>query len=487
LDQNYVSEITNLQVYPNLTILSLKNNAISQIELDAFANLTMLEKLELEGNPLQTISGPIFEDLSDLQELNLRSTELLSLHDSVFAGLSQLITLSLGSNNLETLSADTFSTTTELSSISLRGNDIKTLQEDLFESLPPTYSVDLTDNPLSCDCELLWLYSAAQNRSSVLTDPSNTLCHWPDYLRSRQLTSLVADDFLCFGPTLVEEQEDQTVRTTERAVLACNVTAQPRPLVTWYRGGQMLIRSNGYRNESAGDSSLFGRLTILGDGSLEIADVMHEDQGEYFCVAGNSYGNISSNTSYLTVLESTCFNGEQDAHETDVDCGGIYCDQCSLSQKCRQNTDCSGELVCLFYYQLPSSLLYISSENARAYTCDNQSVPQILLEERLKASLLEIGYPVTLNETIQNVLDNLRSFLSTALDIPLLSVNNVNIVTIARKYEPLIQVWFDVQRSRQGEDAVSSLTRQLNDGVLLGTLKVDSTSSDRLYRVRLNV
>ena len=189
----------------------------------------------------------------------------------------------------------------------------------------------MVDNLLSCDRALLWLYNA-QNTSLQLVDPLDTLCHWPDYLRGQPLTTLTPGDFIdcewaslprrdneCLSlllsppflpssppsplvaPTLESGPADTTVLTTTTVVLPCNVTAQPRPVVTWFKDTVTLLRSDGYLNASAA-ASAGGRLTVLGDGSLEIQLVQHQDQGSYSCVGTNPNGTVSSNTSFLTVL-----------------------------------------------------------------------------------------------------------------------------------------------------------------------------------------
>ena len=105
--------------------------------------------------------------------------------------------------------------------------------------------------------------------------------------------SLVAD------PVIVEESSDQTVLTDGIYIIPCNITGQPRPLVSWYKDGYLLMQSDGLSNLSA---TQVGRLSVLGEGSLQLSPVEHEDQGEYYCTGQTDTMNISSNSSYLTVL-----------------------------------------------------------------------------------------------------------------------------------------------------------------------------------------
>lgn len=40
----------------------------------------------------------------------------------------------------------------------------------------------------------------------------------------------------------------------------------------------------------------------------------------------------SQNFKSIIISEWTCFNGIQSSHETDVDCGGEFCDPCNITQ-----------------------------------------------------------------------------------------------------------------------------------------------------------
>ena len=103
------------------------------------------------------------------------------------------------------------------------------------------------------------------------------------------------------APTLVSGPVDTAQLTTTTVDLPCNVTGQPRPLVTWFKDGVTLVRSDGYLNASVA-ASAGGRLAVLEEGSLRIQQVQHSDQGSYSCAASNPNGTVASNTSFLTVL-----------------------------------------------------------------------------------------------------------------------------------------------------------------------------------------
>ncbi|XP_022799388.1 hemicentin-1-like [Stylophora pistillata] len=72
--------------------------------------------------------------------------------------------------------------------------------------------------------------------------------------------------------------------------LSCNVSGEPMPTISWTMNGSPL------------DTSDNSRISFMEDNkNLIIANVNRRDSGEYQCVANNSLGNVSSNTSTLSV------------------------------------------------------------------------------------------------------------------------------------------------------------------------------------------
>ncbi len=66
----------------------------------------------------------------------------------------------------------------------------------------------------------------------------------------------------------------------------------------------------------------------------------------------HSPGYCTNGALYLNNCDTLCGNAQQDAGETDVDCGGSVCNPCESGLKCDQNSDCISELclnhVCEF-------------------------------------------------------------------------------------------------------------------------------------------
>ncbi|XP_062403149.1 contactin-1a isoform X2 [Sardina pilchardus] len=75
-----------------------------------------------------------------------------------------------------------------------------------------------------------------------------------------------------------------------RVVIECKPRAAPKPTFSWSKGTELLSNSS--------------RISIWGDGSLEIIDVTKADEGSYTCFAENERGKANS-TGYLSITDAT--------------------------------------------------------------------------------------------------------------------------------------------------------------------------------------
>ena len=79
------------------------------------------------------------------------------------------------------------------------------------------------------------------------------------------------------------------VPSGHQLTVGCTATGNPRPTVSWLNNNNRPI------SESA------GRVRVLGDGSLQIANFDSRDAGRYNCRASNSEG---SDQEYINVREA---------------------------------------------------------------------------------------------------------------------------------------------------------------------------------------
>ena len=71
----------------------------------------------------------------------------------------------------------------------------------------------------------------------------------------------------------------------QSATFLCNVTAQPRPEITWWRMGRQLVEQPGVIKIS---NSTFGEREIVSNLTIIMADP--SDAGRYACNATNAAG-----------------------------------------------------------------------------------------------------------------------------------------------------------------------------------------------------
>jgi roundabout, axon guidance receptor 2 len=91
------------------------------------------------------------------------------------------------------------------------------------------------------------------------------------------------------NPRIVEHPEDQYVVKNEPATLNCKAEGEPPPIITWYRGGQLVITAN--ENPSS-------HRMLLPSGQLFFLRVQHNsknqtDVGVYYCNATNPETRVS--------------------------------------------------------------------------------------------------------------------------------------------------------------------------------------------------
>ena len=86
---------------------------------------------------------------------------------------------------------------------------------------------------------------------------------------------------------IVTHPQNTSVLTRESVTISCNITALPRPIVTWVKDNETVEYDQ--------------RLQLLEDGSLYISNVMLADEGLYQCMATNINGSVESDYGMVEV------------------------------------------------------------------------------------------------------------------------------------------------------------------------------------------
>ncbi|XP_074027159.1 uncharacterized protein isoform X2 [Leptinotarsa decemlineata] len=200
-----------------LSVLDVSSGGLSNISSNAFRGLTGLRSLNLADNRLVQIPTAQLGYLSRLEDLIIGQNEFTRLGKGSFKGLTNLRKIDItGANNLEHLEKGTFSDNLNLETIVLvsnkrlesledgalvglpnlrhlvlRENSIRTISESVT-SWNELRALELTDNPINCDCQLLWLIKSINSKNLT-----NVQCSTPLRLRDRSLRTLTADELGC--------------------------------------------------------------------------------------------------------------------------------------------------------------------------------------------------------------------------------------------------------------------------------------------------
>lgn len=200
-----------------LTVLDLNSAGLSNISENAFRGLSGLRNLNLADNRLEHIPTKQLSHLSRLEDLTIGQNDFAVLEANSFKGLSNLKKLEIaGATYLERINKGAFVDNLNLEVIILTSNrKLNSLEEGALSGLPNLKHLilkdnafkslsgsalswnelkvlDLSDNPLFCDCQLLWLAKLA-----TVKNLTAVRCGHPLQLRDRSLRTLEADDLGC--------------------------------------------------------------------------------------------------------------------------------------------------------------------------------------------------------------------------------------------------------------------------------------------------
>ncbi|KAJ8412468.1 hypothetical protein AAFF_G00128040 [Aldrovandia affinis] len=174
----------NLNAVPlvsaNVTLLSLKSNAIRKLPEDVFHKYSELLRLFLQNNSIQTVSSHAFSGLYKLRKLSLSQNCITSLRPGVFSDLHKLHWLILDDNPLKRISQDTFIGLKALFFLSMVNTSLEQLPQARLCSHTPLLSwLDFEGNRIETlnfstllSCDELTVLSLRDNRIKKL--PENT-------------------------------------------------------------------------------------------------------------------------------------------------------------------------------------------------------------------------------------------------------------------------------------------------------------------------
>ncbi|KAM3838396.1 leucine-rich repeat and immunoglobulin-like domain-containing nogo receptor-interacting protein 2 [Diretmus argenteus] len=250
----------------NLTMLFITNTNLSAFPGPALRNLPYLTHLNLSYCRIQHIQQGELGQFPHLLELRLQGAQLISIEPFAFVGLTALQLLDVSQNRLDSL------------------------ERGVFASLDTLQRLYLGDNPLVCDCRLLWLLNGHKPPSLQILDVQPE-CISPERLLGKLLHDLkeplVSRYMTCTKPR-IGPNTTQLLMADEGqpAHLSCMAEGAPHPSVVWMTPHRRYITAK---------SS--GRVEVQADGTLEIKAAELHDSGVYLCIASNAAGNASLSAS----------------------------------------------------------------------------------------------------------------------------------------------------------------------------------------------
>lgn len=211
-------------VLEGLNRLELKGASLYNISKDSFKGLDVLRTLDLSDNRLKYIPTMELSSLKRLEQLSFGQNDFEVIHEGAFIGMTNLRRIEISaSSKLKRIEASAFgansnleylivTSNTELAEVEegalsglprlkqviLRDNALTTLAEGLFQ-WGDLEILDLSENPIRCDCQMIWLRNILISKSNSSSHENNFLvkCASPERLRGESLIILTPEILGC--------------------------------------------------------------------------------------------------------------------------------------------------------------------------------------------------------------------------------------------------------------------------------------------------
>ncbi|XP_061669928.1 leucine-rich repeat and immunoglobulin-like domain-containing nogo receptor-interacting protein 1-B isoform X2 [Syngnathoides biaculeatus] len=243
----------------NLTSLAITNCNFTAIPYKAISHLSYLRFLNMSFNPILTVEGNQLHNLQKLQVFHLAGGRLITIEPYSFRGLNHMHILNVSSNRLSTL------------------------EESVFHSVGNLETLALHDNPLACDCRLLWVF---RRRWRLNFNRQQPICASPDVVQGKEFKDfpdiLPSDYFICHKSKIVDNKvQESHVDEGTTVSFTCQAEGEPAPVIMWLSPKKDYITTK----------TVGTRLSVSDDGELEVRYAQIQDNGTYLCIASNAAGN----------------------------------------------------------------------------------------------------------------------------------------------------------------------------------------------------
>ncbi|XP_061831352.2 leucine-rich repeat and immunoglobulin-like domain-containing nogo receptor-interacting protein 1-B [Nerophis lumbriciformis] len=243
----------------NLTSLAITNCNLTIIPYQAISHLRYLRFLNLSFNPIRTVEGNQLHNLQKLQAFHLAGGRLIAIEPYSFRGLNHLHVLNVS------------------------GNRLNTVEEAVFHSVGNLETLALHDNPLACDCRLLWVF---RRRWRLNFNRQQPICASPDVVQGKEFKDfpdiLPSNYFSCQKSQIVDNKvQESHVDEGTTISFSCQAEGDPVPVIMWLSPKKDYITTK----------TMGSRLSVSDEGTLEVRYAQIQDNGTYLCIASNPAGN----------------------------------------------------------------------------------------------------------------------------------------------------------------------------------------------------
>ncbi|XP_061925258.1 leucine-rich repeat and immunoglobulin-like domain-containing nogo receptor-interacting protein 1-B [Entelurus aequoreus] len=243
----------------NLTSLAITNCNLTIIPYQAISHLRYLRFLNLSFNPIRTVEGNQLHNLQKLQAFHLAGGRLIAIEPYSFRGLNHLHVLNVS------------------------GNRLNTVEESVFHSVGNLETLALHDNPLACDCRLLWVF---RRRWRLNFNRQQPICASPDLVQGKEFKDfpdiLPSNYFSCQKSQIVDNKvQESHVDEGTTISFGCQAEGDPFPVIMWLSPKKDYITTK----------TMGSRLSVSDEGTLEVRYAQIQDNGTYLCIASNPAGN----------------------------------------------------------------------------------------------------------------------------------------------------------------------------------------------------
>lgn len=194
-------------------------------EIDLSKLWTIVVSLNLSGNAISTLSRELY--LPNLQKLDLSRNQISLIESDAFYNMTALQKLDLSQNHISNVYKEMFKSLINLERLILAQNQISVMASGTFDYLVALKHLDITDNPLVCNCDLLWVSDWVRiTRVKLVGNPK---CAFPEHKTNTTIKKLkisldlkACSNALPMTSLIAKPSHDQVVFEGDSLVLTCN-------------------------------------------------------------------------------------------------------------------------------------------------------------------------------------------------------------------------------------------------------------------------